>query len=195
MPYQNKRKQTKQKITNAFLSLYKERDITKINVRDICEAASINRSTFYDYYEDIYCLQEEIEGNLMDLMSERLAPVLMDPEHPFDANRLVKTMIRTFHEHDDIPLLIIRRSNGIFISRLINYVTSFMEDMFGEMSQSSKEQFTFCMHYHFAGVISALNAIDQGVLPWTIDQTAESIGRVADQGVIHLVQESVMLER
>ena len=192
MPYQNKRKQTKQRIEAAFISLYREKEITKISVRDICEAASINRSTFYDYYEDIYCLQEEIETNLMTLMSERLAPVLMDPEHPFDANRLIETMLRVSHENDNVPLLIIRRSNSVFMSRFIEYITSFMEDQFGTMSQPAKEQLVFCLHYHISGVIALLNAVEQGVLPWTFDQTAKGVGRIADRGVIHLIRESVM---
>ena len=149
LPYQNKRNQTKQKIQDAFITLYRERDITKISVRDVCEVASINRSTFYVYYDDIFDLQEAIETELMSQISERISPILMDPEHPFDVNRLIETMLRYSHEQDDLPQLIIRRSNSLFISRLLVYVTSFLESRFGELSQSAREQLVFCLHYPF----------------------------------------------
>ena len=192
MPYQNKRNQTKQKIQDAFITLYRERDITKISVRDVCEVASINRSTFYVYYDDIFDLQEAIETELMSQISERISPILMNSKHPFDANRLIETMLQYSHELDDLPQLIIRRSNSLFISRLLVYVTSFLESRFGELSQSAREQLVFCLHYHLSGVIAVLNAVDQNVLPWTIDQTVERVGQIAGRGAINLIHESVM---
>lgn len=57
---------TKQAIFNAFYSLRKKYPIEKIKVTDICKSANINRTTFYDYFEDIYDLSSDYERFLID---------------------------------------------------------------------------------------------------------------------------------
>lgn len=37
-------------IQNVFLELLKEKPVAKITVKEICEHAEINRSTFYKHY-------------------------------------------------------------------------------------------------------------------------------------------------
>jgi Transcriptional regulator len=59
-----RKKKTEQAIRTAFAKLLSEKDIDKITVKNLCELADINKSTFYLHYKDIYdcadCLQNEI---------------------------------------------------------------------------------------------------------------------------------------
>lgn len=48
-------------IQTTFLSLLKEKEISQITIREICDIAKVNRSTFYRHYEDIYALMSSIE--------------------------------------------------------------------------------------------------------------------------------------
>ena len=41
-----------------FLRALEEKEISKISVREICEAVGINRSSFYLHYQDVYALLE-----------------------------------------------------------------------------------------------------------------------------------------
>jgi len=54
-------KSNEQVIQDTFLSLLKEKDISRITVREICEKANINRSTFYRHHEDIYALMKTVQ--------------------------------------------------------------------------------------------------------------------------------------
>lgn len=49
------------KIQENFIKLLNNKDISKITVKELCEKASINRSTFYAHYMDIYDLLEKLE--------------------------------------------------------------------------------------------------------------------------------------
>lgn len=51
---------TKDMIFKTFIEILGTKPFDKITVRDIVEAANINRNTFYYYYSDIYELLEEI---------------------------------------------------------------------------------------------------------------------------------------
>ena len=52
---------TKKSIINAFLALRSKKAIEKITVKELCEAAEINKSTFYSHFQDIYDLSEFLE--------------------------------------------------------------------------------------------------------------------------------------
>ena len=43
---------------NAFLELRSKKALEKITVRELCEKAEINKSTFYTHFRDIYDLSE-----------------------------------------------------------------------------------------------------------------------------------------
>ena len=51
---------SKRVIRQSLLSLMREKPLNKITVRELCENADVNRSTFYAYYEDIYDLHRAI---------------------------------------------------------------------------------------------------------------------------------------
>ncbi len=62
----NRRAQlTRKMITGALIELLQTKDLDKISVREICERADVNRSTFYDHYEDIYALMNDIERDFI----------------------------------------------------------------------------------------------------------------------------------
>ncbi len=61
----NKRKRESiEKIEKAFFNMLLEKDINKISVTDICKETSLNRSTFYANYIDIYDLANKLREKL-----------------------------------------------------------------------------------------------------------------------------------
>ncbi len=56
---------TKMMLKQSLLQLMRDRDIGKITVKDICELADINRSTFYTHYSDPMDLLSRIEDELL----------------------------------------------------------------------------------------------------------------------------------
>lgn len=64
---------SKQLLRNALILLLEGKNINKISVREICEVADINRTTFYRYYSSQYDLLEDIENILADELREKIA--------------------------------------------------------------------------------------------------------------------------
>ncbi len=58
--------QTRKNIIAAFCRLYEEKPIEKISVKEVIALAGYNRSTFYEYFTDIYALLEFIEDDVID---------------------------------------------------------------------------------------------------------------------------------
>ena len=47
-------------ILDVFTRLLEEQDLQKITIKEICEEAHINRSTFYNHFEDVYGVLEKM---------------------------------------------------------------------------------------------------------------------------------------
>lgn len=56
---------TKYAIKKAFMELRQKKPLEKITVKELCEIAYINKSTFYSHYEDIYALSDALEYEMV----------------------------------------------------------------------------------------------------------------------------------
>ena len=64
---------TEEKINRAIRSLLlKEKSLKKITVRDVCRAAQIHHTTFYEHYMDIFDLVEKVEQQIGNGLCEHI---------------------------------------------------------------------------------------------------------------------------
>lgn len=56
---------TEKAIKEAFMKLRTKKPLEKISVKELCESADINKSTFYSHYEDIYALSDALEHEVV----------------------------------------------------------------------------------------------------------------------------------
>ena len=61
----NRIEKTKRSIYDAFVSLREKKPLEKLTVKELCEEADINKSTFYVYYRDVYDLSDKIEDEIV----------------------------------------------------------------------------------------------------------------------------------
>ncbi len=71
---------TKYAIKNAFMELRRKKSLEKITVKELCELAYINKSTFYSHYEDIYALSDAIE---YEIVFEIISSIPKDLDYNF----------------------------------------------------------------------------------------------------------------
>ena len=64
---------TRQAFIDVFCELYSKKPIEKISVQEIANNSGYNRSTFYQYFSDIYELLDFVETGLLNYIKEELA--------------------------------------------------------------------------------------------------------------------------
>ncbi len=64
---------TKKLLKSSLTELLKTKSIYSISIRELCERAGINRSTFYKYYENQFDLLSEMEHDMLELSMEALS--------------------------------------------------------------------------------------------------------------------------
>ena len=81
---------TKLLIRRAFTQLLRVKPVQSISIKELCEAAGINRGTFYLHYRDVNDLLTGIEQELREGFEEELARVPIErlyagaPAHVLD---------------------------------------------------------------------------------------------------------------
>jgi len=63
---------TRQTFISVFCELYCQKPIEKITVQEIANKSGYNRSTFYQYFTDVYDLLSSIENDILDYIREKL---------------------------------------------------------------------------------------------------------------------------
>jgi len=73
-----------QKIEECFIDMLAVQEINQITVRSICQAANINRTTFYAHFQDVYDLLAQLEAKMNSRIMEQ-----------YDINKLNGTFFMT----------------------------------------------------------------------------------------------------
>ena len=64
---------TERGIKNAFIELRSRKPLEKITVKELCELACINKSTFYSHYKDFYDLSDSMEAEVVRSMTNSIS--------------------------------------------------------------------------------------------------------------------------
>ena len=108
-------RKTKIAVKEAFLYLRKNNALEKIKVKNICERAMINKTTFYKHYEDVYALANELEQEVVEQVVEGFAakneifqnPTLFLKELPKALNANREVLYLLFHDNFDKLFIIL----------------------------------------------------------------------------------------
>lgn len=102
---------SKKVLREALFELMREKDINKITVKELCERADVNRSTFYAYYTDIYDLHKKIIKDFFTLQREFLnkATEILDTKEDITA-----LTVEDFYEITLLYLTYVRENKELF---------------------------------------------------------------------------------
>jgi AcrR family transcriptional regulator len=72
---------TRQNLMRAFWGLYRLKKIDHISIKEVTDEAGYHRSTFYEYFVDIYDLLNQMEDELVAKMKEEVIQSLKTENH------------------------------------------------------------------------------------------------------------------
>ncbi len=109
---------TERAIKQAFMELRADKPLEKIRVKELCDLACINKSTFYAHYQDIYALATAMEDEMVQAVVESL-PRLTASDVSERTEWLAREMFRAFTSHqNEISTLFSGSRQGLFINRV-----------------------------------------------------------------------------
>ncbi|MBQ3321499.1 MAG: TetR/AcrR family transcriptional regulator [Firmicutes bacterium] len=154
--YSNKRSATRKKIDRVFIEHFRSTNGTDLTVKEICEKADINRSTFYTYYKDTDDMRNQIEDRLVRQFEQRMTPV--GAQYLDDPDKLLFTIMEFNRENDFLPLLLIAAGSGSFVHRISDTVAEILIKARG-LADDDRDKITMLFTYHIAGISMVIRQI------------------------------------
>jgi AcrR family transcriptional regulator len=101
---------TQQILREHLLLLLNTKPIEKITVKELCESAGINRSTFYTHYTDLYDLMQQIKDRMKEYISHHIKAYI-NTDKTSRTDSLVE-FLQYLKENKHLYLLLCRESGA-----------------------------------------------------------------------------------
>lgn len=164
---------TRKLIRNTFAELIKEKqELNKITVSELVKRADINRGTFYNHYDSIYDVAEELEAEIIEVL--------------FEDNRELKTLKDVFKYLDDVMiylkenedmyrLLISSKAPQIFLEKLNKLI---LDKLYNSLKNSTKygdsKSLKFDVAFFTDGTVNQVLRYFNGTSEYTLDEISEN---------------------
>ena len=168
---------TKRALTAALVNLMRESHIDKISVKALCEAADVNRSTFYAHFRNQHDLLAHVEAEALDDLRTRL---LADSE---PSTRTVVKILEYAQEHADLFLMLLEGSDGSFQRQIMEL--AHLVDLQMPQEPDGAEAETLEYRYLFAvnGALGMLSHWLKKGTPQSPAEMGELLMRMISHGV------------
>jgi AcrR family transcriptional regulator len=114
-----RKRYTRMVLKNSIMQLLKEKPLSSITVKEICEIADVNRSTFYAHYTDQYALLMQIEDELIEDMKSYLSTINLQKED--EAVHIAQELLEYFStKHDECQTLLNETGDSSFERKVMN---------------------------------------------------------------------------
>ena len=120
-----RKKYTRNVLMDSLITLLKTKSIPAITVKEICEQADINRSTFYAHYKDQFDLLEQIEEEIITELNTYLNQY--DFEQEQEALQMTEKLLEyVVSKYDMFQTLLNENADHSFERRVMDVIRSFM---------------------------------------------------------------------
>lgn len=114
---------TKRMMKDALLELLAQKNLVNISVKEICETADVNRSTFYQHYADPAELLREIEQDFLDQIPT--PPEVLDEQSQKSLLEATTAFFDNIRENrNTVRTLFSESADNAFSSRLVEHLCS-----------------------------------------------------------------------
>lgn len=143
---------TKKLLKESVFELMEQKPLNKITIKEICENADVNRTTFYKYYGDQYMLVKDAENELLKKTSEFLKSLSSDEEK---TKLLEEFLTYVRNNGDTFRILLDRNSDTDFRLRLMNVaMEKVMAEKYEPRIRNEDKKYIYCMI-----IMGAINTI------------------------------------
>ena len=173
---------TKMFIKDSFVALLKDKPISKITIKEICENADINRATFYAHYTDQYDLLTQIENDVINDVHEYLSGeyIADDP----DSIRKLSQIFTYIRKNDEIcKILLSDNADANFQKLLMELVWQEVVPGWAQSKALSAEDMEYIYTFVFIGCVGIIKKWLDGGMVKSESEMAALVLRLSYKGM------------
>ncbi len=176
-----KKELTKNNYLDAFWQLYQTKPIQNITIGELSALAGYNRSTFYEYFTDIYDVLDQLEQNVIQIFLDSLNEYVVFHKKIDELHMMIVDGFPNAYFSCEKYLDYLLGENGdpTFAGKLYQGTM----DNFREALSEHDAKYQYIMEYGYFAIMSILPRWNKGGRPVPLDQLMESILAAIHAGI------------
>lgn len=182
----DRRKQyTRMALKESLLKLLQEKQISSITIKEICELADINRSTFYAHYSSQYDLLDSIEEEFLGDMVATLSQYNFTKEE--EALQMTEKILEYIAQKSEICQTLLSENSDIHFQKKGMMITQqfIFKNWFTE-SQHDREAFEYISMFVMSGSIYVVKNWLENGMNKTPKEMARIINNFINKGLSNM---------
>lgn len=161
-------RRTKELLSRALFFLLETKNYQDISVKELCDAADVNRGTFYLHYKDIYDMVDQIEQDILAQFEELIskhAPDSLDA----NPNPLIYDIFQFAMENRTLYASLLGKNGDIsFLLKIKKLFRERLIELYAStLPQEELTHFEYFYHFAASGCIGLIEH-------WLLSETPES---------------------
>lgn len=145
--------ETKNSFIVSFCKLYMKKPIEKISIRELTDTAGYNRTTFYNYFSDIYDVLDYIENSSIRYVKKNII-IDMKKENP--SKQFINTFLNIYENWESyIKVLLSNQNSAHFTDRLKKELFSSCMDAFNLPKNNIRAE--YILDFYLSAIISVIS--------------------------------------
>lgn len=184
------KRDAKAEFLTAFWKLYERNEIEKISIRELCQTAGYNRTTFYVYYDDIYdLLDKAIESIFLPIREEIIRRI--DFSRALQVSAFGEIFLQALRKEDTHIELLFKRHHYLLLGekQKKEWMALLREKYSGrEVDFSFLE---YVLEYQLSAVMGVIKYWLQTGKKLSQQELVRRIYRISENGVFSIVREEL----
>ena len=166
-----------------------EKDINGITIKDISDAADINRKTFYNYYKGVYQIIDEIEDEIVGLFESALKDIdfkkcIQDPYIIFEKLTAIINRDMDFYGH-----LLKMNTNANLISKISVSLKAEVKKSFSSQIEIDNKKLDIMADFVIWGMIAVYQSWFNSDRSQSIEEVSQTVSTLSVLGMAGVVGE------
>lgn len=180
------KRDAKAEFLTAFWKLYERNEIEKISIRELCQTAGYNRTTFYVYYDDIYdLLDKAIESIFLPIREEIIRRI--DFSRALQVSAFGEIFLQALRKEDTHIELLFKRHHYLLLGEKLK--KEWMA-LLREKYSGREVDFSF-LEYQLSALMGVIKYWLQTGKKLSQQELVRRIYRISENGVFSIVREEL----
>ncbi len=171
---------TRNTFIEAFCSLYAERSIERITVKEIVEKSGYSRATFYNYFKDAYDLLEYVENEFISSLMEKITSNIEKKQEMEDFVQNFVELIRSKRTY--IYVFMSSSNSPSFVNRLKEKAVPVLLESFGVPAGNRTAR--YALEFYINGLIPLIGTWLRSGQELPIEDFALLVKGILQEGIL-----------
>jgi len=185
---------TKKAIRDATLFLLSKKNIEDISITELANTAQINRKTFYNYYQNIYQVIDEIENETVEKFVSAIKATDWYNGNELDFRKVFFCVTESVRDNMEFFRYLLNISKtSLIIVKVETTLKEKAKNYFKQYIDINDDIMTLAMDYVVSGMFSVFRRWLQSGQKMSISEVTENVGRMS-LGCVNAMLEAYHLD-